>query len=158
MGKGPESSLLKKLASLESAREVPNDGNFPRSSQRFVIRGDALLHPMNSRRVTGPPIEIKLRDISRTGAGFVTEKKLEMNSTWRMEFLMAGYGVGTQGIIIRHTSEVSDGMQLCGSAFIIDTAQLALLGIDPGILNEGDDTEQHSFTQNNDFLPPSEVA
>ena len=155
----PESdkSLLRRLHCIEQAREVPNDENHPRMFRRFVVRSDALLHPMNRSRLDATPVDVKLRDISRNGVGFICSQPLPVNSSWRIELQLVGYAIGSQAIVVRHVSEVGDGMFLCGANFVIDTALLALLGVEPSLLEEPEEIGQHETTDDH-FVAPGEVG
>ncbi|MCC6680084.1 MAG: PilZ domain-containing protein [Phycisphaeraceae bacterium] len=152
-----DKSLLKRLHGIEQAREVPNDENHPRMFRRFVVRGDALLHPMNRSRLDATPVDVKLRDISRNGIGFICNQPLPINSCWRIELQLAGYAIGSQALVVRHVREVGDGMFLCGANFVIDTALLALLGVEPSLLEEPEDAGQPNVPDDH-FVAPGEVG
>jgi len=160
MSAQPDRSLLGKLHSIEQAQEAPNTDNHPRLFRRYVVRGDALLHPMNRSRLDATPLDIKLRDLSRGGAGFICNQPLALHSTWRLEVLIGGYAVGAQALIVRHVEEVSAGMYLIGTTFVLDTAIMALLGVEPTLLEDAEDITGPRLHQDDDddFVTPAEVA
>lgn len=150
--------LLSELDRLESLRDTSRDGQ--RQFKRFVIRGDAELHPMGRNRMDTTPIEVKLRDIGRGGVGFICSTPLPTNSSWRAMFVQNGYVVGEQAAVVRHCREVSDGVFLIGTQFVANSGLLTLLGVPAGAV---DDTDEVSVNNNRpatdeDFVPPAEVA
>lgn len=159
----PDRSLLGKLHSIEQAQEAPNNDNHPRLFRRYVVRGDAMLHPMNRSRLDATPLDIKLRDVSRGGIGFICDQPIGMHTTWRLEVLIGGYAVGAQALIVRHVEEVSAGMYLIGATFVLDTAILALLGVEPTLLEDAEDIAgprlaSDEASDDDDFVAPAEVA
>jgi len=146
--------LLAALAQLEQKRD---DGNqaAKRSFRRFVIRGEADLHPLDRTRLDDPPIHVHLRDIGRAGVGFITDQKLENDSIWRINFEHRGYPITHETCIVRHVSEVMPGIYLVGTQFCADSGLLVLLGVDPAHLTDGDGP---AINTENDFVSPAEVA
>ncbi|WP_428386953.1 hypothetical protein [Mucisphaera sp.] len=134
-----DSRSQKIINALEKLEANQGDHVFSRRSfQRVVLRGDAHLLP-NCRVHTNPnPMEIKYRDISRGGLGFITTHKLESGSDWRVILFHNGYAVCKQGLIIRHQQEVQDGLYLTGGQFVIHSGLLSILGVDPTGLDFGD--------------------
>jgi hypothetical protein len=149
-------SLLDELDKLESLREPEKAGQ--RQFRRFVVRGEAELHPMNRNRLDPTPLTIQLRDISRGGLGFLCDQPLEAYSAWRVCFLNEGYVVGEQALVVRHCRPVNDELYLVGGQFVIDAGLMISLGVAPGAL-EDDQTEQHEQTSDDgDFLTPGELG
>lgn len=150
---GPQ-NLLANLAKLEKLRDA-NQAQGLREFQRFVVRGDAELHAMGRDCIDQAPIPIQLRDIGREGVGFLCQRDLDVNSTWRVTFLHDGYRVGQEGVIIRHCTFVQPGVFLIGAQFCIESGLLALLGVDPTLMLEGD---APTIVSGPRFLAPGEVA
>ncbi|MEX0655724.1 MAG: hypothetical protein WD534_08700 [Phycisphaeraceae bacterium] len=144
--------LLDELNRLESMRTPKGQGH--RRHQRFLVRADAELHPMDPSQLDRTPLEIKLRDIGRGGMGFICQTPLPQGSTWRANFIHRGYVVGQQSLVVRHCRSVGNGLYLVGGQFCIDTGLLTLLGVDPARVKE-----DHLRPDDDDdaFLPPSEV-
>lgn len=134
-GSGPL-NLLEELNRLETLRSPKPGGH--RRHQRFLVRTDAELHPMNPQQLDRTPLEIKLRDISRCGLGFICQTPLPQGSTWRACFIHRGHVVGQQGLMVRHCRNVGDGLYLIGAQFCADTGLLVTLGIEPTRIYEGD--------------------
>lgn len=143
-------NLLEELKRLEKLR-VPKRST-QRRFQRFRVRADAELHPMDASQYDRTPLEIKLRDIGRGGIGFVCETPLAIGSVWRIDFMQRGYVIGRQAMIVRYCCDVRDGLYLIGAQFCIDTGLLMLLGIDAGTIS--DEEASHPA---DDFLSPNEV-
>ena len=61
-------ALLGELDRLETLRDPAQAGQ--RQFHRFVIRGEAELHPMSRNQLDPTPLQIQLRDVSRGGIGF----------------------------------------------------------------------------------------
>lgn len=158
-GRRPE-TLLAELNRLETLRNPGKAGDQQRQFNRFVVRGDAELHPMSRSRLDRSPIEIKIRDVGRGGLGFICHERVEPGSNWRVHFLQHGYVVGQQALIVRHCRPVSEGLYLVGSQFVADTGLLTTLGVDPGAILDGDSLEEQPGNDDTaiGFLPPSEVA
>lgn len=146
--------LLGELDRLESLRDPGRQGL--RTFRRFVIRGDAELHPMNRNRLDPTPIEIKLRDLSRGGLGFICSQPLPERSSWRVTFLQHGYVVGMQALMIRHSRQVSDGVYLVGGQFVIDSGLMITLGIPRSAMEESSAIGPDE-ADSEEFLSPGEV-
>lgn len=157
-GRRPE-NLLAELSRLETLRDSAACEVDSRQFRRFVVRGDAELHPMSRARLDRAPLDITLRDIGRGGFGFVCQQAMPAGSNWRVCFLRHGYVVGEQAIMVRHCRPVSEGVYLIGAQFVIDTGLLTLLGIDPGAIHDEDTVDTlHNDDDAVNFLPPGEVA
>lgn len=150
-------ALLAELNRLEALRDPGRHGAHPRQFKRFVVRGEAELHPMSRSRLDRSPIEIKLRDVGRGGCGFITQQPIQAGSNWRIAFLQHGYVIGEQAIVVRHCRPVSEGLYLVGAQFVMDTGLMCTLGIDPGAIHD-EDTVDATLAGPDAFLPPSEVA
>ncbi|MEQ9455104.1 MAG: PilZ domain-containing protein [Phycisphaeraceae bacterium] len=142
---------LEKLENLRDPQHLPR-----RAFQRFLVRGDAHLLPMDRPHVRNNPspeaIEIKLRDISRGGLGFVTTQKIEPGSTWRIVFYHEGFAIGEQAGVIRYSREIQPELYLSGAAFIISNGILSMLGVDLTHIDDADDTDFNipsDFTDHN---------
>ena len=150
-------ALLAELDRLEALRDPARNGSHNRQFKRFVVRGEAELHPMSRARLDRTPIDIKIRDLGRGGCGFITQQPLQAGSNWRVCFLQHGYVVGEQAIVVRHCRPVSDGLHLVGAQFVMDTGLMTTLGIDPGSIHD-EDTVEDTLGVPSAFLAPGEVA
>ncbi|QDU72342.1 PilZ domain-containing protein [Mucisphaera calidilacus] len=131
--------LLDTLNALEDLRS--NEVSARRAFQRFVVRGDAQLLPMDRNHLDPNPIPIHLRDISRGGLGFITTAELDVNSSWRVVFYHHGFPVGEQGLVVRHSRRVEAGLHLVGGQFVVNSGVLSLLGIDPSQIDDEDQAD-----------------
>lgn len=158
-GRRPE-KLLAELNRLEGLRDPCRSGCHNRQFRRFVVRGDAELHPMSRSRLDRAPIEVTLRDVARGGCGFVCQQPLPAGSSWRVCFLRRGYVVGEQAIVVRHCRRICGSVYLVGAQFVIDTGLLTQLGIDPGVIKDEDSDDGAAADDDEPvlFLPPGEVA
>lgn len=152
----PRDSVLKQLDRLEELRDPVGPRSKQRLFRRYVARGDAELRPMSHTQIDHAAIEVKVRDVSRGGIGFLTEQPLPENSTWELALLECGYATATQPIVIRHCQPVADRLYLIGGQFIAATALMLSLGIEPSRLR--DDESRGASSDVDSFLPPSEVA
>lgn len=150
---GPR-ALLAELNRLEQLRD-PNKIRGQRQYQRFVVRGDAKLTPMDPHG-GDESLPVQLRDVGRGGVGFVCQEPLEPLSTWRLSFLQRGYVIGQQGLIVRYCQPVAGGVFLVGAQFCIETGLLSLLGVDPATIHEGD--RPTAVADSATYLAPGEVA
>lgn len=148
-------SILQELAALERSRiDVPSYES-QRQFRRHVIRGEAELYPVEHKSMHPESIDVQLRDASRGGVGFLSRMPLESDTTWRIEFIRHGFVVGEQHLVVRHCSQVREGLYLCGAQFIASAGLLTILGVSACDLmaeSSGSDTED------NPFLAPTEVA
>jgi len=147
--------LLDELVKLENLRD-PQHHPGKRLFARFLVRGDAELVSVDRSRLDMTPVPILLRDAGRGGLGFVTDKPLEPNSTWRTGFLNRGYVVAQQALTIRHCRQVGNSLYLIGGQFCAESGLLCLLGVDPASITDGDNP--HQAENNNTFLSPGEVS
>jgi len=144
--------LLEDLAVLEGLRE-PSPGAPRRQFRRFMVRADAELHPMDGARLDMAPIQVRLRDVSRGGVGFISAIPLEQGSAWRIQFLERGYPIDTMGLLIRHCRQVCPDVYLGGGQFCAQTGLLIRLGLNPLALDDDQDAEQDSFLSPGDLMP-----
>ena len=150
-------TILQQLDRLEHLRNPNSPAAQQRLFRRYVVRGDAELRPMSHTQIEHLPIEVKVRDISRDGIGFLCEQALPTNSTWELNLLEGGYLTAVQPIVVRHTQPVSDQLYLVGGQFIAATNMMLSLGVDPSRLRD-DEARGASAEDIDSFLPPSEVA
>ncbi len=158
-GRNPD-SLLAELNRLEALRDpAKNTGpGSNRTFERFVIRGDCELHPESRNRLDRYPIEVKIRDIARGGLGFISQDELPQGSCWRACFMQHGFVVAQQSIVVRHCREVSPGVYLVGTQFVADPGLLAVLGVEPGAIGDGDEDDIIGNVGGDAFVSPSDVA
>ncbi len=151
--------LLAALAKAESLRDSSGPGAGRRQYQRFVIRGEAELYPMDGNRLDKTPVPVVLRDVGRGGVGFVVQNPLPSHSNWRICFVDHGHVINHQAIVVRYAQEMSQGVFLTGAQFCAETGLLCLLGVDPAAIAVSNDVVQEtSVDRPAVFLPPSEVA
>ena len=150
MSRNTPLTLLNQLKRMEMAASA--QASEQRQFRRFFCRADAELHPMDTAQVVRTPLEIKIRDISRGGMGFISQTLLAPASCWRACFLHRGCVIAQQSLIIRHCRSVGAGLYLAGAQFCIDTGVLSLVGIDPARISEGNNPQDDES-----FLSPQDV-
>lgn len=148
--------LLDDLAELEHLRD-PGKSKGLRQYRRFVVRADAELHPMDPSELNRLPIEVKLRDISRGGVGFVCNTKLPTRSVWRLVMLNRGFAVGEMAVVIRHSRPVRDNIYLLGGQFGAGTGMMVIAGIDPQAIIHSDADADAPDAEPGDFVDPQHV-
>jgi len=146
--------LLDELDRLEDLRNPSHAAGAQRQFARFVVRGDAELHPMNRSKLDATPVEVKLRDIGRGGFGFIAEQPIEPGTSWRCCFLDRGFVVGEQACIVRHCRRVSDHLYLAGAQIVMPSGILVSLGVDPAQL---DDEVADIKCDDDSFMPPTDL-
>lgn len=144
--------LLATLDRLETLRDPQHSGR-QRQFNRHIVRGDAELHPVDQSALDASPVPITLRDIGGGGLGFICDALLPAGSTWRVCFLMQGFVIGQQTLVVRHCRKIEDGVYLVGGQFCIEPGLMVALGVDPTTVR-GETSEDNDAA----FLPPGEVA
>lgn len=126
---------LDTLDRLETLRDPAKSSPENRAFKRFVIRADAELHPMSRSTLDSTPVEIRLRDISRIGLGFVADQPLKIGTYWRCCFLERGYAVGEVACQVRHTQKAGDHCYLIGAQIVLPTGLMHQLGVNAADLS-----------------------
>lgn len=122
--------LVDVLARIEADRRTAIEED-RRRFRRFVVRGEALLEPLNRKSVTESRT-LLLRDIGYAGIGFLADQPLDPESMWRVRFQHDDHGavIGSQPVVIRYCRPVQANLYMVGAEFIIEPYLLSLLGID----------------------------
>lgn len=128
-------ALLEELTRQETLRDGSREQG-QRRFQRFVVRADAELMPMDRSSTDVQVVPVLVRDLGRGGVGFVCEQPLPTGSTWHIAFIKDGYVLGTQSLIIRHCRHIRETTWLVGGQFCIDSGLMALLGVRRSVLND----------------------
>ena len=121
--------LIEVLNRMEYWRQEPSVDR-KRSFRRFVVRGEATLEPVQPGRILDGNVNVMLRDISRGGVGFLSNRFHQPGEIWRIRFESKGYLVGQQSMIIKFCRLVQDGLYLTGGQFIIEPILMIELGIE----------------------------
>ena len=148
--------LLGKLDRLESLRSPVHNGHDQRRSRRFTIRGEAELRPMSRNSLNPMPVEVKLRDVGPGGIGFICDRPLQADSTWQISFMLQGFQIAEQAVVIRHCRELDEDLYLIGAQVILPTGLLVGLGVDPGELSDGSCDGEYDC-ESGQFVTPGEV-
>ncbi len=149
-------TLLDDLAELERLRD-PSKSKGLRHYRRFVVRADAELHPMDPTAMERTPIDLKLRDISRGGVGFVCNANLPFRSVWRLVLLNRGYALGEMALVVRHARAVRDGVHLLGGQFGATTGLMVMTGVDPLAITTSDADADAPDATGGHFVDPQHV-
>lgn len=144
--------LLDELEKLESLRDDIS-GHHRRRDLRFVVRGNANLINLNPHRNQNIPTDAMLRDISRGGVGFLTDRSLDVGSVWRMQFIQQNYGIGETDVIIRFTREIEKHVHIVGCQICMQSGLLYLMGVSPPNI----DSATMDITPSDTFVAPEDV-
>ncbi len=146
-------SLLDEAARLESLRD-DQCGQHRRRDRRFVVRGDADLIDINRAGVSDAVVSVMLRDISRSGVGFITDQALEVGSAWRLRILQQRHGVSETDVIVRFTRPTDGGVYIVGCQVCVQEGLMVLLGVEPNEIGQGDGLAEAA---EGSFLTPDEL-
>ena len=124
-----------------------------RAFERFEVRGDATLEPIETGHVETPCVRAQLRDISRGGLGFICDRFIEPGTVWRVRFEYQSELVGTQPMVIRFCRLAQNHMYLAGGQFVVEPAMLVLLGVGEQSLTK-DIVDRQNPLDTADFLAP----
>jgi len=149
--------LLTALDQLDRLREKSNRYHAKRRHRRFNVRSEVLLYPMDMRQTDRDPVPAVVRDLSRTGMGFVSQTPLPIGAAYRASFLNRSFVIGQQALIIRHAREVEDGAYLIGSEFCIESGLMCLLGVKPSEIEDGD-VAWNEDSGPRAFVAPNEIV
>ncbi len=147
--------LIEVLSRLEYWRQDNPEAN-QRSFRRFTVRGDANLEQIDTPGADCPPLAVMLRDISRGGAGFLCPRHLDRGSLWRINFQAHGMRVGSQGLSVRFSRLIQEGLYLIGGQFVIEPYILHALGVEPHQLAD-DVLTRSSGIVDSEFVSPPEI-
>ena len=124
-----------------------------RAFERFDVRGDATLEPIETGHVETPNVRVQLRDISRGGLGFVCDRFIEPGTVWRVRFEYQSELVGTQPLVVRFCRMTENGMYLAGGQFVLEPAVMVLLGVGEQNLTR-DIVDRQNPLDTADFVAP----
>ena len=134
---------LQRLETLrDPAAEQPDRSN--RVAERYPVREEAVLFPMSRRNLNDAGQTVFLRDISRGGVGFLSDRALPSGQDYRIVFQAGGYPIGEYGVTVRYCRPVRPGLFLIGTSFVATAGLLTTLGVDAGRL-EAEDRQEESF-------------
>jgi hypothetical protein len=148
--------MLTVLAELELLRDGKADER-KRQFRRFVVRGEAELHPVDRTRLDHPPTPIQLRDAGWGGVGFVCQESLAANSMRTMCFTTHGYVIGCETVLVRHCRKIEEGLYLVGGQFCVRAGILSTLGIEAAALQQSGLTGGSSEDSGASFVAPGDV-
>ena len=148
-------NLIDVLQRLEDWRQDKPDQT-RRSFRRFPIRGEGRIEPVHESCFEQAPLKVMLRDLSRGGVGFVSERPLDVGSVWRMAFIRHDRQIGTQTFVVRFRRPIHEGLYLVGGIFTIEPHLMVMMGIDE--IHLTDDIEERSGPEDTTaFLPPEQI-
>lgn len=99
---------------------------------RFVIQGRGRIRPALIKAADRSlSSDIYLRNIGRSGIGFVASQDLPRHTLWTISFLQADYVVAEQSVQIRHAHQIEKDVYFYGAQFTVNEGLLSLLGIQP---------------------------
>jgi hypothetical protein len=124
--------VLQELNRLEALRDplVDQSGQSSREARRYPVREDARLFPMSRRVLRDEGHTVHLRDIGRSGVGFLSREPLPIGRDFRIEFRRDGYAVTESGVSVKYCQQVRPGLFLIGAGFIATAGLLTTLGVD----------------------------
>lgn len=141
------------LSRIDALEQQSTGCETHRQFNRVAVRGELELTPMEHHRVDRLPVEVMLRDISRTGVSFVSQVPLQIRSLWRASLIQMGSVVAVQGLIIRNTMRIDAGTFLIGAQFCVENGLLLVLGLNPIQVAQLDNPPEVAIT----FEAPNEV-
>lgn len=147
--------LMNALELLDRARQDPSIEK-QRRFKRFAIRGDARLEPMDENALD-EPMTVLLRDISRGGVGFLCDRSLEPQTSWRLRFENRGNIVGAQPVIIRFSRLIQRNLYIAGGQFVLEPYLLSLAGVPESQLKQ-EEMARHDDHDTSDFLSPDTLG
>ena len=144
-------NLAEVLSMLDERRQEPVEDT-KRRFQRFPVRGDAQLEPLDSDAIEHTT-SVLLRDISRGGVGFLSDHTLEPGALYRLRFRVNGNTVGSQPIAVCFCRLVQDGLYMVGGQFVIEPYLMTLVGVEPAELT-GESLRRFDPLDVSDFIDP----
>lgn len=106
------------------------DDRHRRTFPRFTIQGRARIHPaLQKANDPSKSFDIYLRNIGRSGIGFVTNQNLPLHTLWTISFLQAEYVVAEQSVQIRRAHQIEKDVYFYGARFTVNEGLMSLLGI-----------------------------
>lgn len=152
-------ATLEQLHRIESHSKTSDGGKLRRAFQRFDVRGQAKLRPVQRNLNDHDSVDIQLRDIGRGGLGFVCNHELPLGSIWNVQFVHQGYVIDTRTIQIRFVRELEPGCFVTGTQFIINDGLMALLGVSPAEIDRHDfgDQQDDDESETLGFAAPEDL-
>jgi len=154
MPMGMPKNLMELLEKLDSSSCPVQDQQ--RTFRRFSLRSEARLETLDDSLGT-EPFNVLLRDISRGGIGFISDRFIEPGSMWRARLRDNGQIVGSQPIFIHYCRRIEDGAYLAGAQFIVESFLMRALGVPPSDLH-AELMRQHTPFDVSEFKPPQDVT
>ncbi len=124
-----------------------------RCFERFEVRGDATLEPIEKGHVESPCIRVQLRDISRGGIGFISNQFIDPGTVWRVRFEYQSELIGTQPAVVRYCRLTSENMYIVGGQFVVEPAMMMLQGVPEQHLGK-DIVDRQDTLDTADFVAP----
>lgn len=125
----PEDAPFHAQSTGDSDPHHPDD-HPSRMFPRFTIQGRARIRPALQKATdSSPSFDIYLRDIGRSGIGFLSNHNLSQHTLWTISFLQAEYVVAEQSVQIRHAYQIDKRVYSYGAQFTVNEGLMSLLGI-----------------------------
>ena len=105
----------------------------PRSTRNFprlTLRGEADLVAIDQGRPQPQLVAVQLQDLAWGGFGFLSPIPLEVGSRWRALFLAGRHEVGAQTLVVRHCTQLKEGLYRTGAQVCIEHGLVRVLGVD----------------------------
>ncbi|CAN0447179.1 unnamed protein product, partial [Ectocarpus fasciculatus] len=122
--------VVRELQRLETMRDplVEQAGRSNREAHRYPVREEAVLFSMSRRKLDDAGQTVFLRDISRRGVGFLSDRPIAGGQDFRIVFHRDGYAVGESAVSVRYSRPVRPGLFLIGANFVASAGLLTTLG------------------------------
>ena len=102
----------------------------PRNFPRLTLRGEADLVAIDQGRPEPQLVAVQLQDLAWGGFGFLSPIPLEVGSRWRALFLAGRHEVGAQTLVVRHCTQVKEGLYRTGALVCVEHGLVRVLGVD----------------------------
>jgi hypothetical protein len=146
--------LMAVLKRLEQQRHVSADVESQRRFRRFNVRADGLLEAVD---MSGDkPFPVMLRDISRGGVGFLSDRFLEPTSMWRIRLVHRGMIMGGQPLLVRYCRLIQSDLYIVGGQFVAEPSLLSAAGVSDEDIKASEPWCRYDRMDVSEFVPPEE--
>jgi hypothetical protein len=112
-------------------------GHKVRSGERYEVRCEARIEPLDEHLQLETPDSVSVYDIARSGVMLHSNQPLQRGSAWRLRLLDGGCAIASLPVIVRYCRE-ENGVFRVGMQLVFEPAVLMHLGVH---INEETDEE-----------------
>jgi hypothetical protein len=103
-------------------------GHKVRSGDRYEIRCEARIEPLDEHLQLEAPDSVVVCDIARSGVMLHSSQAIERGSTWRLRLLDGGCVIASLPVVVRYCRG-DEGMFRVGAQLIFEPSVLKQLGV-----------------------------